>query len=335
MFKTKTQMLYLMQQQLCEQSRPYEDLKIGYFALFAKCHIEKVLEIALWLSKKVWPYTNICRMLLAYEALTDVLPLIKKFPSSKSDDFFSSIECNMREAFRQLIDKIKCFIQTNMEDHPGVAIHPNTCFLIHSVRYFSSHRILVQSTLAPGDNSSSFGHLLYGVITCWKSVLTVDKDCADLQRKYIFPLNNSEHFKKKTDGLLNELLSGQIIKQYDDEFKSLFKNWIESYTEECCSPAKSCLTRKYQWGSRNPSLVAFTSEFKKTFDHQKTWKVPDCDLQKKLKHHILECLLSDYTRSHENFSSSELFCSCLQICSTRDIYTPEILESMVQELYEG
>lgn len=338
MLKINTQILCLMQQQLCEQSRPFEELKIGYFALFAKCPIKKLLEIALCLSKTEWSATHICPMLLAYEALMDVLPLIQRFPSSESDDFFCNIECNMREAFRGLIDHIKHFIQSNMDKHQNVAIHPMTCFLIRSMRYFSSHRILVQSTLAPGDNSNSFGHLLYDVITCWKSVLTEHSNIyrGDLQWQYIFLLNNTEHFNRKTYGLLDELLSDrQIIKQHYDEFKLLFKNWIESYTEEACTPAKSCLTRNYWWGSPRTSLVAFTSKFNKTFDRQKTWKIPDVILRQELKDRVQDCLLSDYRRSLENYSSSGLFCSCFEIGSARDIYTPESLQTTVQGLYEG
>uniref|UniRef100_A0ACD5YZQ8 Uncharacterized protein n=1 Tax=Avena sativa TaxID=4498 RepID=A0ACD5YZQ8_AVESA len=337
MLKINTQVLCLMQQQLCEQGRPFEELKIGYFALFAKCAIKKLLEITLCLSKTEWSAAHICPMLLAYEALMDVLPLIQKFPSSESDDFFSNIVCNMREAFRELIDHIKHFIQSNMEKHQDVAIHPMTCFLIRSMRYFSSHRILVQSTLAPGDNSNSFGYLLYDVITCWKSVLTEHSNIyrADLPWQYIFLLNNTEHFNRKTDGLLDELLSDrQIIEQHDDEFKLLCKNWIESYTKEACAPAKSCLTRNHWWGSPRPSLVAFTAKFNKTFDRQKTWKVPDVVLRQELKDRIHDCLLPDYSSSLENYSSSGLFCSCLQSVAG-DIYTPEHLQTVVQHLYEG
>ncbi|XP_048554146.1 uncharacterized protein LOC125535139 [Triticum urartu] len=338
MLKVNTQVLCLMQHQLCEQSRPFEELKIGYFNQFAKCHIKKLLDIAVCLSETVWSATHICPMLLAYEALMDVLPLIQKFASSESDDFFSNILRNMREAFRKLIGHIKHFIQSNMEKHlDDVAIHPMTCFLICSIKSFGSHRNLVQSTLAPGDNSSSFGHLLYDVITCWKSVLTEHSNIyrADLQRQYIFLLNNAYHFNTKTDGLLDELLSDrQIIKQHDDEFKLLFKKWTESCTEEACTPAKSCLNPNCWWGSQRRSLVAFTSKFNKTFDRQKTWKVPDVVLRQVLKDRIQDCILPDYTRCLENCSSSGLFCSCLQIASG-DIYTTETLETTVQGFFEG
>ncbi|XP_037482877.1 uncharacterized protein LOC119361835 isoform X1 [Triticum dicoccoides] len=339
MLKTNTQVLCLMQQQLCEQSRPFEELKLGYFNQFAKCHIKKLLDIAVCLSKTVWSATHICPMLLVYETLMDVLPLIQKFASSESDDFVPNILRNMREAFRRLIGHIKHHIRSNMERHQDDgAIHPMTCFLVRSMKSFGSHRNLVQSTLAPGDNSSSFGHLLYDVITCWKSVLTERSNIyrADLQRQCIFLLNNTEHFNTKTDGLLDELLSDrQIIRQHDDEFKLLFKKWIQSYTEEACTSAKSCLNRNSRWGSQRRSLVAFTSKFNKTFDRQKTWKVPDVVLRQVLRDHIHDCILPDYTRCFENYSSSGLFSSCLQIASAGDIYTTESLEKTVQSFFEG
>ncbi|XP_044321518.1 uncharacterized protein [Triticum aestivum] len=308
MLKTNTQVLCLMQQQLCEQSRPFEELKLGYFNQFAKCHIKKLLDIAVCLSKTVWSATHICPMLLAYEALMDVLPLIQKFASSESDDFVPNILRNMREAFRRLIGHIKHHIQSNMEKHQDDgAIHPMTCFLVRSMKSFGSHRNLVQSTLSP-----------------------------DLQRQCIFLLNNTEHFNTKTDGLLDELLSDrQIIKQHDDEFKLLFRKWIQSYTEEACTPAKSCLNRNSRWGSQRRSLVAFTSKFNKTFDRQKTWKVPDVVLRQVLRDRIQDCILPDYTRCFKNYSSSGLFSSCLQIASAGDIYTTESLEKTVQSFFEG
>ncbi|XBI97840.1 hypothetical protein VPH35_018150 [Triticum aestivum] len=337
MLKINTQVLCLMKHQLCEQSRSFEELKIGYFAQFAKCPIKELLEIAVCLSEAVWPPTRIPPMLLACEALKDVLPLIEKLPSSESGDCLSNILHNMREAFRRLMDHTKHHIESNMKTHQDDIIHPMTCFLICSVRSLRSHRNLVQSTLAPGDDSNSFGHLLHDVITCWKSGLTEYANIyhADVQQRCIFLLNNRDHFNRKTDGLLNELLSDwQIVEQYDNEFKLLL---IKRYTDEACAPAKSCLNRScwWWWGSQRPSLDAFTSKFNETFDSQRTWKVPDVALRQDLRDSIEECILSDYTRCLENCSSSGLFCSCLQIDSAGEIYTTENLQTTVQSLFEG
>ncbi|VAH24768.1 unnamed protein product [Triticum turgidum subsp. durum] len=218
--KTYTELLCLIKGQLYDESRPFREFKIGYFAQFAKHPIEILVKIALLLSKMEWSVTDICPMMLAYEAVMDVVPLIQKLIPSESDDLLPEIKSNIWESFRKIVG--------SMGDPQGGAIHSVTCSLVDSVKIIHSHKQLVQS-FAPDDDSHSFGNLLSGVIGRWISALE-KHPMSDSRRKNIFMLNNMSHLKGKTNVLLDDLLPLQHLDfPYPDYFKLLTDIWIQGY----------------------------------------------------------------------------------------------------------
>lgn len=325
--KAHTELLGLIKRQLYDESRPYREFKIGYFAQFAKHPIEILVKIALLLSKMEWSVTDICPMMLAYEAVMDVVPLIQKLIPSGSDDLLPEIKSNIWESFRKIVG--------SMGDPQDGAIHSVTCSLVDSVKIVHSHKELVQS-FAPDDDCHSFGNLLSGVIGSWISALE-KHPMSDCRRKNIFMLNNMSHLKGKTNGLLDDLLPRQHLDfPYPDYFKLLTDIWIQGYVVDAWKPALSCLSCKSWWVSRHSSLVKFTTTFNGIFDHQKTWEVPDPALRETLRVRIKGHILPTYRAFLVKYpDTGPSGCLCLWGDSAEEIYTAETLEMVVDTIFEG
>ncbi|XBI97827.1 hypothetical protein VPH35_018140 [Triticum aestivum] len=308
--KTYTELLCLIKGQLYDESRPFREFKIGYFAQFAKHPIEILVKIALLLSNMEWSVTDtrrtpvqICPMMLAYEAVMDVVPLIQKLIPSESDDLLPEIKSNIWESFRKTVG--------SMGDPRDGAIHSVTCSLVDSVKSIHSHKELVQS-FAPDDDCHSFGNLLSGVIGRWISALE-KHPMSDSRRKNIFMLNNMSHLKGKTNDI-----------------------WIQGYLVDAWKPALSCLSCKSWWVSRHSSLVKFTSTFNGIFDHQKTWVVPDPALRETLRVRIKGHILPTYRAFLVKYpDTGPSGCLCLWGDSAQEIYSAESLELVVDTIFEG
>ncbi|KAF7005804.1 hypothetical protein CFC21_020904 [Triticum aestivum] len=325
--KTYTELLCLIKGQLYDESRPFREFKIGYFAQFAKHPIEILVKIAFLLSKMEWSVTDICPMMLAYEAVMDVVPLIQKLIPSESDDLLPEIKSNIWESFRKIVG--------SMGDPQGGAIHSVTCSLVDSVKIIHSHKQLVQS-FAPDDDSHSFGNLLSGVIGRWISALE-KHPMSDSRRKNIFMLNNMSHLKGKTNVLLDDLLPLQHLDfPYPDYFKLLTDIWIQGYLVDAWKPALYFLSCKSWWVSRHSSLVKFTSTFNGIFDHQKTWVVPDPALRETLRVRIKGHILPTYRAFLVKYpDTGPSGCLCLWGGSAEEIYSAESLELVVDTIFEG
>ncbi|XP_037482857.1 exocyst complex component EXO70A1-like [Triticum dicoccoides] len=333
--KTYTELLWMIKRELCDestQSREFKQLcdestqsrefKMGYFAQFAKHPIEILVKIALLLSKMEWSVTDICSMMLAYEAVMDVVPLIQNLIPSESDDLLPKIKSNIWESFSKIVG--------SLGDPQDGAIHSVTCSLVDSVKIFHSHKELVQF-FAPDDDCHSFGNLLFGVIESWISALE-EHTMLDRQWKNIFILNNMSHLKGKTNGLLDDLLAQQHLNfPHLGYFKSLTEIWIQDYVLDAWKPALSCL-----WVGRHSSLVKFTSTFNGIFDHQKTWVVPDLVLRETLRDRIKRHILPTYSAFLVDYpDTGPSGCLCLWGDSAKEIYTTESLEKVVGTIFEG
>ena len=72
-------------------------------------------------------------------------------------------------------------------------------------------------------------------------------------------------------------------------------------------------------------LLKFESKFQTTYAAQKLWKVPDPRLKKRLREVIIEKVVSDFTIYLEDNNRITLGITV----------TPQELEEMLQELFEG
>jgi len=76
-------------------------------------------------------------------------------------------------------------------------------------------------------------------------------------------------------------------------------------------------------GAKPLPTVQVESEFQKTYTTQKLWKVPDPELRKRPRKAVIEKIIPDYTRYIEDSKV------------TNPKFTPQELEEMLQELFEG
>ena len=103
------------------------------------------------------------------------------------------------------------------------------------------------------------------------------------------------------------------------------EQYIESYIEVSWAPMLSCLSNPTPLclGRNHSPLSKFESESQKTYTTQKLWKVPDPELRKRPRKAVIEKIIPDYTRYIEDSKV------------TNPKFTPQELEEMLQELYEG
>ncbi|CAN6200455.1 unnamed protein product [Urochloa humidicola] len=149
----------------------------------------------------------------------------------------------------------------------------------------------------------------------------------------------SESFPNKSLGLLfliNNLYSlwQQLHPMYDTKFNMpvltcKIEDYIDKYLQEAWAPVlarlQSSSPSTLQFGRRYFPLSKFESEFRKTHNDQKLWKVPDPELRKKLRKAIADKVASGFT----NFLQENTV-------STRgSTITPREVEDMLQELFEG
>ncbi|RCV23265.1 hypothetical protein SETIT_4G285500v2 [Setaria italica] len=110
------------------------------------------------------------------------------------------------------------------------------------------------------------------------------------------------------------------------------KNTIEYYLQVSWAPVLLCLHishTPFQLGRYCSPLPKFDSEFLKTYEVQKFWKVPNPDLREVLRRAVTEKVVSGLT---EYLRDSNTICTVRTLGSS---FTPQELEEMLQELYEG
>jgi hypothetical protein len=102
--------------------------------------------------------------------------------------------------------------------------------------------------------------------------------------------------------------------------------YIESYLQVSWAPMLKCLNNpKLNCFTKSSPLPKFESKFQTTYAAQKFWKVPDPQLRKRLRETIIDKVVSGFTKYLEDNNRI-----------TRGVtVTPQELEEMLQELFEG
>jgi hypothetical protein len=135
---------------------------------------------------------------------------------------------------------------------------------------------------------------------------------------FLFLLNNSDFIRG----------SPRKYSSLDIHVAALFQKvegYIESYLLVSWAPVLSCWFNPTPlcFGIHCSPLPKFESEFQKTYTTQKLWKVPDPELRKMLREAIIEKIIPVYTKYIEDNNV------------TTPKFTPQELQEMLQELFEG
>ena len=108
------------------------------------------------------------------------------------------------------------------------------------------------------------------------------------------------------------------------------ESYMQSYLQLSWAPPLSCLLNPtpifFGRKRHNSSLSKFESEFKKVYTTQKLWKVLDPELRKMLRKAIAEKIIPVYTKYIKDYKF---------IIITTPKFRPQMLEDMLQEIFEG
>ncbi|CAN6349975.1 unnamed protein product [Urochloa humidicola] len=225
-------------------------------------------------------------------------------------------------------------------------IHRATESVMRYISFLRSHYSSVASVVSEAaslgkhvpqveDHPFPLNSLIVEMASCLEEKLVnMSGSFPDQGLGLLFWLNNS-YFIRET--LLFSFLLGNssFIRGTPHKYSSLdvhvaalfekVEGYIESYLQVSWAPVLSCLfnpTHPRFWKRYSP-LCKFESQFQKTHAKQMMWKVPDPTLRKTLRTAITEKIVPDYTEYIEDNNV------------TTPKFTPQKLEEMLQELFEG
>ncbi|KAE8768353.1 hypothetical protein D1007_60172 [Hordeum vulgare] len=196
----------------------------------------------------------------------------------------------------------------------GGEVHKNTRFIMDCIVSMMNARTSTQSS-APSRSSENLGFLID---------VTIDylKDLSFLTRA-------TSHFR------LNVMwcLSHQDLSFLTRGTSRFRLNVMDSYLDVSWGHVLSCITKSRFPGPihcwiNTSSLAKFESAFHKMYQAQKLWKVPDPQLRDSLRRAIIERVISgyrDYLKEHPELKKHV----------GRESSSPEVLQAMLGELFEG
>ncbi|XP_066375322.1 exocyst complex component EXO70E2-like [Miscanthus floridulus] len=158
-----------------------------------------------------------------------------------------------------------------------------------------------------------FISLIAEMVSCLEEkLITMSQLFLDQGLSFLFLLNNLNFIWEQLEYYYIKVDVAAITRKVD--------HYIESYIQvlSCLfNPTPLYLVTKYS------PLSKFESEFQKTYTTQKLWKVPDPELRKWLRKSVIEKIIPGYTKYIEDSKV------------TNPKFTPQELEEMLQELFEG
>ncbi|XP_066375301.1 exocyst complex component EXO70A3-like [Miscanthus floridulus] len=153
-------------------------------------------------------------------------------------------------------------------------------------------------------------------------LLDMSESFLDQGLRFLFLINNSNFI---CHSLHNSTTGFAFLQFHVSSLLEKVDGYKESYLHVSWAPVLSCLLNPTPrcFGKTYSLLPKFESEFQKTYTTQKLWKVPDPEMRKRLRKAVTEKIISGYTKYIENNNV------------TTANSTPQNLEEMLQELFEG
>ena len=254
------------------------------------------------------------------------------------------------EAMRNTRDSIRTHFMSLMTDghghdhdykaasglHPSPGIHVATQFaasyiIVLSTSYYSYNCSSVdpptayEASLCLGENNTSSSTNLNIVIirSLEESLTRVSQSFPDQSLRFLFMANNF-YF------LWHQLLSQNLLLDVPtDVLAHKIDSYINSYLQVSWTPVLKPLHSHSSpccfFFMRYSAQHKFLSEFEKAYVEQKLWKVPDPELRKVLRTAIVDKVISAFTKFLEDGGVS----------ASRVIVSPESLQEMLEELFEG
>ncbi|CAN6354081.1 unnamed protein product [Urochloa humidicola] len=224
-------------------------------------------------------------------------------------------------------------------------VHRATESVMRYISFLRSHYSSVASVVSKAaslgkyvtqiEDPSAVNSLILEMASCLEEKLVkMSGSFPDQGLGLLFLLNNS-YFIRETLLCSFLLSNSSFIRGRTHKYSSLdvhvaalfekVEGYIESYLQVSWAPVLSCLFNPthLRFRKRHSPLCKFESQFQETYAKQILWKVPDPKLRKTLRTAITEKIVPDYTKYIEDNNV------------TNPKFTPQKLEEMLQELFEG
>ena len=170
--------------------------------------------------------------------------------------------------------------------------------------------------------TNPLANLTTEMVSCLDEKLAeMSQSFADQGIKYLFLINNSTYILQE----LQTTYGSNFLHSYFAALDRRIEDYIQAYLKLCWVPVLSGLLNPtpHCFGKSYSSLPKFEYEFQKICTTQKLWKVPDPELRKTMRDAITTKIIPGYTRYIEDNEVSTIK------------LTPQNLEEMLQELFEG
>ncbi|KAF8672870.1 hypothetical protein HU200_049208 [Digitaria exilis] len=191
------------------------------------------------------------------------------------------------------------------------------------------HRIVYQASklrkCAPpgiGNNIGTLASLKLEMVSCLEEKLNEEsRSFPNESLRYLFLLNNLHFVKQQFRPMSDMKFHMPVLDSKIDDYMQRYLQVSWAPVLSCFhSPAPLCL-------GRYSPLPKFESEFHKAHSTQKLWKVPDPELRRRLRKAVIDKLtpsLTEYLQDDSLVTSQGII-----------TLTPQELEEMLQELFEG
>jgi len=240
----------------------------------------------------------------------------------------------IRSAMEQIWTSIMEFMEDGNDSQQGSSdIHRATRSAIRYIEFLRANYLSVAPIVT---GAARYGHGKYvpqnGDIPSLDSMVLEMASCLeeklgqmsasfpDHSLGFLFLINNLYY-------LIEQLRPMNFVNFIIPVFTQKINNYIEYYLQVSWSPLLLCLKiaprRLRRYCSPMPK---FDSEFLKTYEVQKFWKVPDPDIREVLRRAITEKVTSGLTQYLGDSDTVRI---------TGSTFTLQELEEMLQELFEG
>jgi hypothetical protein len=258
---------------------------------------------------------------------------------------FSAQLGKLDQAIRDTFDHIRTAVTPSLDDDDGSspratgatqttllqsspAIHKVTRSVINYINIvLSTEALLLPANYAshrPGDTSSLTTLTTEVVGSLEEELARVSRSFTDQSLRFIFLINNSYLIRQLLDTSWPPHLHDLTYLRFFDSITNRIDRYIQSYLQVSWAPVLKCLHNPTcHCFTRDSPLPKFESKFQSTYAAQKHWKVPEPELRKTLRQAIIERVVSGFTEYLEDNNSI-----------TSGV-TPQELEEMLQELFEG
>ncbi|XBJ05708.1 hypothetical protein VPH35_024443 [Triticum aestivum] len=201
-------------------------------------------------------------------------------------------------------------------------VHRNTRLMVDCIMSMKMTR-----TSARRHSSANLRGLVDNSVDYLKDVLLRKSElCPDLSMRYLFLLNNSYFIVQVSEA--SDMVNRQIR-----GWTYLSLKHMDSYLDASWGHVLSCISKSkfpeplYRWINTS-SLAKFESAFHQTYQARKLWKVPDSRLRDVLRKAITKRVISGYGKYLKEHPRLEKHVG-------RESSSPEVLEEMLGELFEG